>query len=245
MMPEDAEKSGSGDPIYRHEAPSRAWEAPASYGRNLAAIEAHLAQFLGEVETVYHEILSDRIHLDILQIPATPERPYQVLVTSGVSDLPMQVPEGLEAMNRVELMMALPPTWPLTEAAFEHEVHYWPVRWLKQVGRLPHDHGTWIGWGHTIPNGDPAEPIANTAFIGVMLTPAYWLGPAFHRMESDTGDRVTFYTLVPLYPEEMQLKLKKGAEELEERFEKRGVDFVLDTNRPNVATRRSFFWRNR
>ena len=48
--------------------------------------------------------------------------------------------------------------------------------------------------------------------------------------------------LTPLYQEELDLKLEKGAEEIEQRFDKRGVGFVLDTKRVNVAVKRGWFW---
>ena len=241
-MAEDSEKSEGGSAIYRHGAKEHSFTAPEHSGRNLAAVEAHVEKHIGKIETVYHEILSDRIHLDVLFVPANDERPYHTLVTSGVSDLPMQVPEGMEAFNRVELLMALPPEWPLTQEAFQNENHFWPVRWLKNIGRLPHDYDTWIGWGHTIPNNDPPETIANTQFIGVMLSPAFWLNDDFYQLTAESGNTITFYNLVPLYQEEMDLKLQQGADEIEDRLDRRKVGFVLDIARPNVAVKPKKFW---
>ncbi len=244
VMAQESEKSESGSPIYRYEEKEREWQTPEHSGRNLESVEAHVERHIGKVETVYHEIFSDRIHLDVLFVPATEDRPYHVLVTSGVSDQAMQVPDGLEELNRVELLMALPESWPLSDESFNDEANYWPVRWLKQIGRLPHDYGTWIGWGHTIPNGDPAEPIANTPFIGVMLAPAYWLGNDFYQLKADSGDTITFYNLVPLFQEEMDLKLKKGADEIEARFEKQNIEFVVNPDRKNVAKPKSWLpWK--
>jgi len=241
-MTDEIERSESGNPIYRHSEKQREWQAPEHSGRNLESVEEHLKQHIGEVETVFHEILSDRVHLDVLFIPAGDERPYHTLVTSGVSDLPMTVPEGMENMDRVELLIALPASWSISDESFKDESNYWPVRWLKSIGRLPHDYDTWIGWGHTIPNGDPPEPIADTPFIGFMLSPPYWLSPDFFQLEAASGDTVTFYNLVPLYEEEMALKLKKGADELEERLEKGDAGFVVNPERANVG--KSGGWRS-
>lgn len=55
------------------------------------------------------------------------------------------------------------------------------------------------------------------------------------------GETISFYMLVPLYAEEMDLKLKKGAEHLEQKLEKAGIGSVLDPRRPNVAKRRGWF----
>lgn len=239
-LADEQEITESGNPIYRHEEKNSVWQVPEHSGRNLESIQTHVEQHIGEISNVYHEILSDRVHVDVLFVPATNERPYHALVTSGVSDLAMAVPEGLEGFNRVELLIALPQSWPLSEGSFNSETNYWPIRWLKQIGRLPHDYNTWIGWGHTIPNGDPAEPIANTDFIGVMLAPAYWLGNDFYQLKGESGDSITFYALIPLFQEEMDLKLKVGADEIEERFEQLDIGFVLDPARKNVAATEVF-----
>jgi hypothetical protein len=240
---DEIERSESGAPVYRHQPRDRQWTLPQHSGRFLEQIEAHIEKHVGKVDTVYHEIMSDLIHLDVLWVPATAERPFHLLVTSGVSDEPMTVPEGMEKYRHAELMMALPGDWPLTEAAFKDEANYWPIRWLKKIGRLPHEYGTWIGWGHTIPNGDPAEPIAGTKFIGFMLTPPYGLSADFFQLTTKSGETICFYTLVPLFQGEMDLKLKHGVEELEQRLEKAGVGFVLDVKRTNVGLKRSWFGR--
>ena len=57
-------------------------------------------------------------------------------------------------------MAALPGDWRLTADDFKDERWYWPVRQLKYLARLPHKHATWLGFGHTIPNGDSAEVYA-------------------------------------------------------------------------------------
>jgi len=240
---DDIERSESGGPIYRHQARERDWTAPQHATEHLAEVEAHVEKYIGKIETVFHELASDLIHLDVLFIPATEDRRYHVLVTSGVSDEPMNVPEGLEKFRRAELLIALPAEWPLSQLSFNDENNYWPIRWLKTIGRLPHEYETWIGWGHTIPNGDPPEKIANTRFAGVMVTAPYWLPEEFFQLQTKAGETISFYHLIPLYYEEMDLKLKKGADALEELFEKQNLSFILDIKRPNVAASKGWFRR--
>ena len=235
QQPNGVERSESGAPILRHEAREREFALPEHSAKHLEEIEAHVEKHIGKIETTFHELVSDLVHLDVLFVPGTDDRPFHVLVTSGVGDERMAVPEGLEQFDGVELLIALPADWPLSEESLKDEANYWPIRWLKTVGRLPHEYDTWIGWGHTIPNGDPAEPIANTRFIGVMLTPPYELPTDFFQLETKSGETITFFVMMPLYQEEMDLKLKQGAEEIEDRFERAGIGFVLDTTRPNVA----------
>jgi hypothetical protein len=240
MTDDDVERSESGQRILRHKPRETPFTAPAAHGAHCEEIEAHLEKHVGKVESVFHELISDIIHLDVLWVKATAQRPYHLLVTSGVSDLAMTVPAGQEEFNRAELMMALPASWPLEGDTTNDETNYWPIRWLKFVGRLPHEYQTWIGNGHTIPNGDPPEPIAGTAFAGVMLMAQYALPNDFFQLATRAGDKVSFYALVPLYAEEMDLKLRKGASEIAARFAKQKIDFVLDIDRPNVALKRGW-----
>ena len=241
MSDDSIERSESGAPIYRHQARERDWTPPESSCDHLEAIEGHLAKHIAPVENVFHEIVSDIVHLDVLMIPPAVDRPFHVLVTSGMSDLPMTVPEGLEEWRRAELMIALPADWPLEQKRMEDERAYWPIRWLKMLGRLPHEYRTWLGYGHSVPNGDPAEPIPGTKFTGVMLGFAEWLPPEFTRLELGPDDCINFYQVVPLYPEEMAFKLAKSAEALDELFQERGVGFVLDVNRPNAVKKKRRF----
>ena len=235
--------SEAGDPILRHQSAAEQDPHDVAHTRNLEDVEAHIEKHIGPIESVFHEIVSDVVHVDILYIKPAPDRPYHVLVTSGMSDLAMTVPEEMRAFDRAELMIALPEDWPINEQAFQDEANYWPIRWLKIVGRLPHEYETWIGYGHTIPNGDPAEPISGTQFVGVMVMPPLWLGNDFFQLEAASGDTVSFYELVPLYDEEMNFKLRNGADALQEKFADKEIGYVVDINRPNVAKKKRWFGR--
>ena len=49
---------------------------------------------------------------------------------------------------------------------------------------------------------------------------------------------IAFYVLLPLYLEEVELKLSKGTDELLDRFDEYEIDAVIDIERPNVAKKR-------
>ncbi|MCW0455446.1 suppressor of fused domain protein [Xanthomonas sacchari] len=237
MSNEDTQISPGGSPILHHRA-----EKPfalASGESCLEQIGAHIERHLGSVAGVLHEIISDTVHLDVHVVPATDEVPYLRLVTSGMSDLPMAVPEGVGAPRFMELMLTLPPDWPITQDDFQDERHYWPLRLLKTLARLPHKYDTWLGFGHTVPNGHPAEPYApGIGFDGAIVLPPVSTPEAFGELVVDADKTIVFMTLVPLYPEEMALKLKKGAEALMDRFDAKGLQDVIDPARPNVARKR-------
>ena len=91
----------------------REWTPPAQSGVYLDEIQAHIDKIYPCKEKepyVYHEIASDIVHIDVNVIPPEGERDYYVLWTSGMSDLPMDLPDGSrnpKEYNRPELALFL------------------------------------------------------------------------------------------------------------------------------------------
>ncbi|WP_138495282.1 suppressor of fused domain protein [Paenibacillus pinistramenti] len=239
------EFSESGQPIYRHTERTREFEFAVENEAALTAISKHVEQHIGPIDYVLHEIISDLIHLDILVVNPSKERNYYTFVTCGMSNLPMTVPEGAEDYKFAELMICLPADWKVSQESFDIEENYWPIRWLKTLARLPHEYETWLYWGHTVPNGDPAQPFAaNTSFSGMILsfpTVVEEVNSFFTLRLADDRD-VHFLGLIPLYKEEMDLKLKSGAEVLFEKLEKAGVNEIVNIKRKNTAKKGFLFF---
>lgn len=233
--PEPDALTPTGQPIYRHKEMA-GFELAAGDEATIKAVEEHVGRHVGPVAWVFHELISDKVHLDVHVVPATDDRPFHTLVTSGMSDRPMTLPPGVTAPAFAELLVCLPADWPLSQEAFADPDNYWPVLWLKRLARLPHDYRTWLGFGHTIPNGDPAEPFGdNTDLCCMLVLPPVRFGDDFPLLELPGGKSVAFYALVPLYREEMELKLARGTDVLLERFDEFGVNELIDPTRPNVA----------
>lgn len=231
----------SGDPIWVHDEPAP-FQAPQGE-MCLEEISAHIAQHLGPVETVFHELVSDAVHIDVHIVLPTPESACVRLVTSGMSDLPMTVPENLGAPRHAELMMTLPPDWKLDQASFDSEEWFWPIRLLKSLARLPHKYATWLGVGHTMPNGDPAAAYApNTRLCGAVIVPPLSSPDAFDTLEIDESKVISFYSVLPIYQAEMELKLRKGADALFDRLAAKHITDFVDINRPDVAKKRFGFF---
>ena len=119
---------------------------------DIETVSAHIERHIGPVHTVFHEIISDDLHLDIHHVRSSLFRRCEILVTSGMSAIPMPVPES-EAPRYAELMIVLPKGWPLDMNSLKEDRHYWPIKLLKDVARFPQATDTWLGYGHTIGNG--------------------------------------------------------------------------------------------
>ena len=185
----DQEFSESGNPIYRYE-PEKAKKFQPAYGEesNIEAISKHIEKHIGPIESVFHEIISEQVHIDIHWVKPSSRCPFHTLITSGMSDLPMNTPADANELRYSELCMLLPASWKLSvdnyEAVFSDEKNYWPLRWLKMIARFPHEYNTWVSYGHTIPNGENAEPFAENTEMGcLMLLPSISLPADFSELK--------------------------------------------------------------
>lgn len=238
---DDSEDSGA--PLSGTEGMQPAPMVPAS--GNAQLIAAHIERHLGPISGVYHEEVSDQVPLEVYFVAPSAEFPFYALVTAGMSDQPMRTPPETspeQAPPYAELCLLLPSTWPLPtdpaamQQAFRDEATYWPIRWLLRLARLPHAHHTWLGFGHTVPNGAAAAPFAANTRLGcLLLLTAISLPEEFQTLEISPAKTIQFYTLYPLYPEEMALKMALGVDALLDRFEEHDSSDVLDLARPNVA----------
>ncbi|MDL2283610.1 DUF2185 domain-containing protein [Oxalobacter sp. OttesenSCG-928-P03] len=193
-------------------------------------IERHIEKHFGAFEHVFHEIASTGIHVDICIIPPGETRPFYTLVTMGMGAHKMTLPDNLKdsGLARAELVVTLPPDWKLDDS---DEKWYWPIRWLKVLARLPVDMDTWLGWGHTVPNGESFAE--NTALSNVLLIDPY-PGEASMICLLPNGETVNFYQMFPLYDEETDFKRQHDTQKLLSLFGSE-VTHVLDINRRNYG----------
>ena len=105
-------------------------------------VDEHIKEYFGEFPTVYHEIHSPDVHIDICIIPPTTDNNYYTLITMGMGAHIMDIPEDLEPQKygRAELLICLPPDWRVGES---DEEWFWPITLLKNLARLPINCETW------------------------------------------------------------------------------------------------------
>ncbi|MFP6765322.1 MAG: suppressor of fused domain protein [Planctomycetaceae bacterium] len=239
--PSAAEVPDAGPPLQN---PVR--QTSDSYEEHGETVTVHVEAHLGAVRQVWRELISDAVPIDVLQVEPSDERPFRTLVTSGMSDTVMSVPPDAADYGRAELFLCLPPDWPIGRSEFQNERHYWPVRLLKELARIPQQHETWVGPGHSIGNydGDQFTPYSdNTQFCcALVLPPMICAPPEFHELV--LSDRtIRFYGVWPLYQAEAELKIDEGFEALLDRLETSRVTELVDISRMNACTKpRWKFW---
>ncbi len=225
----------SGHPVEHHGAGPKSF-APPPEELGADTIARHVERHLGPVAAVFHELISDAVHLDVHWVKPTPVRPYHFLVTSGMSDRAMAVPDRVDAPRHIELVVTLPERWWIGEEAFASDNWYWPVRQLKTLARFPHTYDTWLGEGHTVTNDDPPQPLApGTRLCGALLRAPQHVPQAFRELKLDRGKTIRFLAVVPLYEEEMALKMREGTDALVAALRRHGVSDVVEPTRKSVA----------
>ncbi len=230
------ETSKSGAPIITHKGDPKQFDEIAP-SVDSEAISDHIEKNIGPIESVFHEIVSEGLHIDVNWVAPTERYPVHVLVTMGMSDRPMNTPPEMDEYAYAELFVVLPPSWPLTTEAFKDEKNYWPVRMLKDMARFPHWYDTWLGLGHTVPHGNPAEPYAsNTAFNCALIHYPIPFPVELFELRTNAHKAIHFYSVMPIYPEEVDFKLDKGLDALTDLFEQNKVTSLIDIHRPNVVT---------
>ena len=182
----------------------------------------------------YERILSsekDRfgVQLGIIVFPPTDEQPFYKLVTKGAGAIRMdRAPKGNP--KRAEYVIFLPPEW---DMKFEEESSYWPLDALYNVLEIPLAEGGWLASGARVEWGRPLAE--NVGFDSFLLTAAIGREnqPVQPLRLKLFGDKLYFYHLFPLYPEEREQARFENREDFLAYLERFDInDMIIDVNRP-------------
>ncbi len=145
------ERSPGGAFIKRYGVGAAPNTAPPERPTYFNDILAHLEPLLGLVETVYDEIVSDQVYLEVFAFAPSRLRHYWTIVTCGMSTRPMAAPKGMDdpsSHERAEFVMCLPEDWfgpdPKNLEQLARDGKVWPIEILKFAARFVHLHDTWL-----------------------------------------------------------------------------------------------------
>ena len=201
-------------------------------------LTGHVERHIGCVENVFHDLVSDVVHIDVLWVEPGPGRDFHTFVTCGMSERPMQPSTQRCGCRYAELLLRLPRSWPLRPEDLHVPQNLWPVQELEGLARMPHLHHVHLWGGDTVANGDPGcrpRPLnPATRFSATMLAEPDWTPSAFRRLRVGRDRKIRFFSVIPLYAEEFLLGREQGIEALLSHLEQAGVDDLLDVVRPNL-----------
>lgn len=204
-------------------------------------IENHIHSQIGKIHTVFHEIVSDDIQLDVCHVKSGLFRRFELLVTLGMSAQPMNVPGEYNDPRFIELMMLLPKGWPLTQEDFNQESRYWPIRLLKDCARYAHHRNSHLGYGHTVAHAEEDNTLTPYApglgYCASIILPSITLGE--RSMVLKRGGResdIYFFAVIPLFESELRHKMEHGTGALMDLFDQHKVTDVVNLSRESVIS---------
>jgi len=194
----------------------------------------HITKRFSPIEnTISETVPGSRLSVTIQIIPPSMNKDFVALVTTGMSDEPMDYSDEERTFKYAELLLKLPSSWIVEEDNMKDQNHYWPLGWIRKVAHIPHLYDGWLEEGVILPNGEPPQPFAsNTKLSCIMIC-----RPKESGLDNvhTKGEDINIYILVPIYEEERNLALEKGYEYLLERMREKGISDVLDIHRINVG----------
>lgn len=226
-------KTPDGSNIIRHDTVERQFGLTGKSTAGFTqAREAAYERLFGEALSVSHELLPQVPHIDVYTFKRTFKRSQgdqivYALVTGGMSDLEMNLPRAAakDVPRRVELIFY---------CAEPREEYIDTLRW---VAHFPHDSKSWLGHGHTMPNGNPPAPFwGSTELDTLLFMPSIVTKDQTLPSELKlSGEPVHFLWLVPLTTAECNLKLEKGFEAILDLFQQHRHPHVFDPHRKSYV----------
>ncbi len=180
--------------------------------------------------------------IPLLALDLELKSPVTVIVTNGLSDYKMPVPEAEKGNEYNELYFCLPNYWKWEE--LDNPQMNWVFTWIQKLSSFVVNRETWFGHGHTIPCGKDMQSLSQT----MKQNHFFMIRPILLEEELaplELNDRtVQFLALVPIFADEMDYKQGKGTVKFLKKLNNNGVTEKLDDFRANVLNSRLRFWRS-
>lgn len=196
---------------------------------DLHALQAHYRRFLGQDQMVNWSPELWPVNVAVYLFPATPDRPYLTLATTGMAAIPMGSGE-LSPWDRAELLMYLPHDWDFATP----DRGALPVAWLGNFARWIHVGGDPVGAGHTLAMEDNSPLFPGTLISALYLRPPLQEDSDFFHcwLPSEAGCHI--YWALPITNEECYLARSGDSQYLNDVLDASGQLWNFD--RPSLVT---------
>ncbi len=184
--------------------------------------EAAYQSVFGPIVSVLHELIPGPRHVDVYTFNWPAPRHEHAYVSGGMSDA--EQPGG-GAYARIELVF--------------YAKHHapWCSSFVRSFARCPWETGAAIGPWHTIPLGEHAEAVLDTArFPALMFFPGVAKSErSLHSVPLFAQASVRFLSIVPITQAELDFKRNAGTEALVAIIQEKGLDLAFDPDRPSLV----------
>ena len=203
----------------------------------MSEVKERLIDRFGALNVADVNVLEGEIPLLRIHINANP--PINLLMTNGLSDFFMSVPDPEKGREYNEIYFCLPSYWDLD--ALENPTMNWVYYWMQRMVRHVKEKNSWFGPGHTMACGNPFQNLSSTMKSNhFFLNNPMLLKDELLPMEMDEKT-VYFLAIIPIFEDEMDYKQGKGTQKLIKKLEINGVTEKLDDYRCTVLSRKWSF----
>ncbi|MGB0914891.1 MAG: suppressor of fused domain protein [Crocinitomicaceae bacterium] len=166
--------------------------------------------------------------------------PVTVIVTNGLSDYCMPVPDKLKGEEFNELYFCLPSYWQWEDT--DNPQMNWVFDWIQRLSKYVVEKESWFGHGHTMPCGAEMKELSATMKQNhFFLTRPMLLEQEMAEMKID-DKTVQFLAIVPIFKKEFEYKQSRGTLKLIRKMITKGVSELLDDFRQPITKSK---WRFR
>jgi len=179
-------------------------------------------EMFGTCQSVFSEKQPLVPHIEVLCFsPNDKKRDYYTLVTTGMSDMPMKLPEEDKInSNRTELVF------------YCREPKNIYCELLRRVAHFPHDNSSYLGIGHTLPISSSGIFANNSHLTTLLFMPSFVEKDMKMKETLRIKDStVNLLWVVPISDAECNIKLKTGISGILDIFDRNRHSFVFDENR--------------
>lgn len=190
--------------------------------------------FGGKITNIYHEKVSEHVHIDIVEVGPSKGADYYKLVSVGAGAYEMNIPWQLKGchLERAEVVMLLPKE---NKISLDDPESIWPIIKMKEIIRTPIREDSWLGYGHTFGDGIPLTKNTDMKWIGLVTA----CDKDCQQMECVIGDKIiNFYQMLPMYDEELKYKRKHTMDNLIMILDEKDFPIMMDPKRKNASKNR-------
>lgn len=193
----------------------------------MTAVETALIQRFGEQNVSGFAKKEGEIPLILIDLELNSRT--KVLVTNGLSEYLMPVPEKLAENEYNEIYFCLPSYWDVKDS--ENPNMNWVFEWIQRIAKYVVEKKTWLGNGHTMPCGSEMKSLSPT----MLENHFFFSNPVLLENEllpiEIAGKRIHFLAIIPIFGEEMDYKQGKGTFKFQQKLRTHGVTEKLDDYR--------------
>lgn len=197
----------------------------------MTELQKALGERIGEHRV--HELPDDcGNEIDLLLLDIEWKVPIQILMTDGLSNYQMPVPEKYGDRTYNEIYFALPSYWEIND--LNNPSMNWPIHKIKKLANHVIENATWYGPGHTFSNGNPSEPLSSTMKQDhFLMAEPIILEDILQPLRIGDKD-VYFLAIIPLFFEEFERKQSKGYFKFIRKFRGKNGNEILDDFRESI-----------